>query len=353
MGNAAHRAPRALTPRTATAIAAVGLSAGTVAMIPSPSQAETLAQAKSAYQGDLAASESAGQAYDQQEQTYAQLQKRIDGLQSEISTQNEQIATLDSTIGLQAAQQYRSGGVSDTLELALAASPSAYLDKAASQNEIASQESEQLRSVSADQAQLRLEEALAATLTGQQQQALQAARTALTRADDLTAAAKTLLSSLTPSEREAVDEGAGGGASNHYSGVDSLPAPSGRAAAAVAYAESKVGDVYVTGGTGPDEFDCSGLTQQAWAAAGISIERTSYMQWDSLTHIPASDLEPGDLIFFNWDSAMGGPGHVAIYVGGGMYIQATHPGSYVQWASLDPSSAYYGNMQIVGYARVD
>jgi len=351
MSGAAHRAPKLITRRKATAVAVVGLSAGSVALIPASSQAETLSQAKAGYQADLAASESAGQAYDQQEQTYAQLQQRIDDLQGEISEQTRQIATLDSTIGLQAAQQYRNGGVSDTLELTLSASPDTYLDKAAGQQELASQEAKQLRSVIADQDVLRQEKALAATLVQQQQQALQAAKSAAAQATRLTTAAKQVLDALTPAEQAQVDPGAGAGGSwTHYDGT--LPPPSGRAAAAVEYAESKVGDLYLTGGNGPDEFDCSGLTQEAWKAAGVTIERTTYDQWDSLTHISASELEPGDLIFFNWNAAAGGPGHVALYVGNGMYIQATHPGSYVEWASLDPSSPSYGDMPIVGYARV-
>jgi cell wall-associated NlpC family hydrolase len=351
MSNATHRAPKIITPRKATAVAVVGLSAGTVALTAAPSQAETLAQAKAQYQQDMNQSEAAGQVYDQEEQAYAQLQQKIDALQGEISQQNEQIATLDRTIGLQAAQQYRNGGVSNTLELTLSASPTTYLDKVASQNEMATQEAMQLKTVAADQSQLRQEQALAATLVQQQQQALKAAETAKKQADSLTAAAKELVASLTPAEQVQVDMGSDkDGFWTHYSGT--LPVPSGRAAAAVAYAESKVGDIYVTGGNGPNEFDCSGLTQESWKAAGVNIERTSYEQWDTLPHISESQLQPGDLIFFNWNSAEGGPGHVAIYIGDGMYIQATHPGSYVLWASLNPSSQYYGNMPVVGYAHV-
>lgn len=351
MSLSAHRAPKLITRRKATAVAVVGLSAGSVALLPSSSQAATSAQAKARYQNDLATSESAGQIYDQQEQAYAELQKKIDGLQDEIGEQNRQITALDSTIGLMAAQQYRNGGVSATLELALAASPDTYLDKAAGQQEVASQEAEQLRSAAADETELRQENALAASLVQRQGQSLQAAKSALARANDATASAKALLASLTPAARAQVTAGSGApGSGTRYSGT--LPVPSGRAAAAVAYAESKVGDVYVTGGNGPDEFDCSGLTQEAWKAAGVYIERTTYEQWDSLPHIPASALEPGDLVFFNWNPALDGPGHVALYVGDGMYIQATHPGSDVQWASLDPNSPSYGDMPIVGYARV-
>lgn len=349
MSTATHRAPKAVTPRKATAVAVVGLSAGTVALIPSSSQAETLAQAKAQYQQDLAQGEAAGQKYDQEEQAYAQLQQKIDALQGQIALQNQQISTLETTVGLQAAQQYRNGGVSSTLELTLSASPGSYLDKVASQNELASQEAKQLKTVATDQAELRQEQALAATLVQQQQEALDAAKSAKKQADAATRAAQQLVDSLTPAQQMQVSIGSGNqGFWTHYNG--SLPVPAGRAATAVAFAESKVGDVYVYGGNGPNVFDCSGLTQQAWLAAGVQIPRTSEEQFFSLPHISESQLQPGDLIFFF--PGPYGPSHVAIYIGNQMYIQATHTGSYLEWASLNPSSEYYGGMPIAGFAHV-
>jgi cell wall-associated NlpC family hydrolase len=347
MSTATHRAAKFVTPRKATAVAVVGLTAGTAVMAAAGSgQAETLAQAKTAYQADLAQGEAASQTYDQEEQAYAQLQQKIDSLQGQIAAQNQEISAVDAMIGQQAAQQYRDGGVSTNLELALSASPNTYLDKVASQNEIASQEAKQLKTIATDQAELKQEQALAATLIQQQQAALAKAKTAKQTANAATAAAKNLVDSLTPEQQVQMNVGTGG-MWTHYSGT--LPVPSGRAAAAVAYAESKLGDTYVYAATGPDEYDCSGLTMMSWAAAGVSIPRDSYEQWASLTHVSTSDLQPGDLLFFFMTSE--GPSHVAIYIGDGMYIQATHPGSDVQWASLNPSSVYYGNMPFVGAAR--
>ncbi|HTJ66459.1 MAG TPA: NlpC/P60 family protein [Actinospica sp.] len=348
MSTATHRAPKLVTPRKATAVAVVGLTAGSAVMAAaSSSQAETLAQAKAQYQSDLAKGEAASQTYDQEEQAYAQLQQKIDSLQGEIASQNQQISTLDAAIGQQAAQQYRNGGVSTDLELALSASPSTYLDKVAGQNEIATQEAMQLKTIASDQAQLRQEQALAATLVQQQQAALSKAKSAKSEADAATSAAKELVDSLTPEQQVQMNIGSGG-IWTHYSGT--LPVPSGRAAAAVAYAESKLGDEYVYAANGPNQFDCSGLTQEAWKAAGVSIPRDSYEQWAQLPHVSQSELQPGDLLFFF--PTPEGPSHVAIYIGNGMYIQATHPGSTVQWASLNPSSVYYGNMPYVGAARV-
>jgi cell wall-associated NlpC family hydrolase len=86
----------------------------------------------------------------------------------------------------------------------------------------------------------------------------------------------------------------------------------------------------VFGGTGPcgAGFDCSGLTQAAWAAAGVSIPRTSEEQWAGLPHVSTSDLQPGDILVFN------GAGHVGLYVGKGMLIDAPHSGLDVEEVAL-------------------
>jgi len=103
------------------------------------------------------------------------------------------------------------------------------------------------------------------------------------------------------------------------------PLGNGGAGAAVAYAYAQVGKPYCTAGTGPDCFDCSGLTQAAWAAGGVSLPHNSGAQASATTPISTSDLQPGDLITTSsWGA------HVGIWVGGG-YIHATHTGSDVKF----------------------
>jgi peptidoglycan DL-endopeptidase CwlO len=95
---------------------------------------------------------------------------------------------------------------------------------------------------------------------------------------------------------------------------------------AVAFAYDQLGCPYVYGGTGPCNlgFDCSGLAQAAWAAAGVAIPRDSYEQWAGLPHVPLSAIEPGDLLIYNDE------GHVAIYVGNGYIIDAPQTGMDVE-----------------------
>ncbi|MEU9048280.1 MULTISPECIES: transglycosylase family protein [unclassified Kitasatospora] len=104
----------------------------------------------------------------------------------------------------------------------------------------------------------------------------------------------------------------------------------GSMAAAVAFAESKVGQAYVYGGTGNGGWDCSGLTQAALRAAGISVPRVAADQAAASTHVSLDSLQPGDLLFWSNNGQDSGVYHVAIYVGGGKYVEAANPSSGVR-----------------------
>jgi cell wall-associated NlpC family hydrolase len=105
---------------------------------------------------------------------------------------------------------------------------------------------------------------------------------------------------------------------------------SGAAGKAVDYAYAQLGCPYVYGATGPcnSGFDCSGLMMEAWAAAGVSIPRTSYEDWGSLPHVSESAMQPGDILVFD------GEGHVGMYVGGGELIDAPQTGMNVEKVPL-------------------
>jgi len=102
--------------------------------------------------------------------------------------------------------------------------------------------------------------------------------------------------------------------------------PNAVVATVIAYAEAQLGKPYLWGGTGPDAFDCSGLVMMAYRAAGITIPRTSQDQWAAekkFDRIPASQAEPGDLVFFaGSDGTPTSPGHVGLVIGGGKMIEA-------------------------------
>jgi cell wall-associated NlpC family hydrolase len=110
----------------------------------------------------------------------------------------------------------------------------------------------------------------------------------------------------------------------------------------VAWAKAELGKPYVWGAAGPDSFDCSGLAMYVWAKAGVQLEHFTGDQWNEGTHVSRSQLEPGDLVFFAYNTS--DPGtihHVGIYVGGGQMIDAPYTGVDVRY---DPAfrSDYIG-----------
>jgi len=106
-----------------------------------------------------------------------------------------------------------------------------------------------------------------------------------------------------------------------------IPA-SGRAKKAIDFALAQLGDPYVYGGTGPNKWDCSGLVQAAWRAAGVSLPRVVGPQMSATRRIPMSQLRPGDLV------AYGSMSHIGIYLGKGRVVHAPRPGKRVEITGL-------------------
>jgi cell wall-associated NlpC family hydrolase len=122
-------------------------------------------------------------------------------------------------------------------------------------------------------------------------------------------------------------------------GSSASTAVSGSAAAVVAFAKAQIGDAYVSGATGPNAWDCSGLVQAAYKQANITLPRVSQDQSVAGTQVSLSNLQPGDILY--WGGA-GSAYHVGIYVGGGQFVGAQNSGTGVIQASLDydpPSGA--------------
>ncbi|GGV45126.1 hypothetical protein GCM10010495_73280 [Kitasatospora herbaricolor] len=103
---------------------------------------------------------------------------------------------------------------------------------------------------------------------------------------------------------------------------------------AVAYALAQVGKPYVWGGNGPGGFDCSGLVQQAYRQAGVSLPRVANDQYAATTPIGAGDLRRGDLLFWSDSGRASAIHHVGIYLGGGRFVEAPRPGRNVRVSTL-------------------
>lgn len=152
-----------------------------------------------------------------------------------------------------------------------------------------------------------------------------------------------ILNSLTGAQLTAVRQGTVNGGGGITNAVYTGPTGS-QTDTAVAFVFKQLGCPYSYGATGPCSvgFDCSGLMMKAWAAAGITIPRDTYSQWAALPHVSSSSLEPGDLLFYN------GLGHVAMYVGNNMIIDAPAAGEPVRELSMN--TAWYAD-SFVGAAR--
>ncbi|WP_030420562.1 C40 family peptidase [Streptomyces sp. SCSIO 75703] len=131
--------------------------------------------------------------------------------------------------------------------------------------------------------------------------------------------------------------GAGTAVSASSSGSVSTSTATGSAAAVVSFVKAQVGDAYVSGGTGPNSWDCSGLVQAAFKQVGVDLPRVSQAQSTAGTQVSLGSLQPGDILY--WGGA-GSAYHVGVYVGDGMFVGAQNPSTGVVLRSLsyDPPS---------------
>ena len=121
------------------------------------------------------------------------------------------------------------------------------------------------------------------------------------------------------------------------------PPPSTLGEAAVSEALKELGTPYVWGGAAPGGFDCSGLVSWAYAQAGLGgLPHFTGALWASGTHISASELAPGDLVFYN------GLNHVGMYIGGGNFVEAPHTGDVVKITSMSSRSGFVGAVRVTG-----
>jgi cell wall-associated NlpC family hydrolase len=265
------------------------------------------------------------------EQQYAAAQQQLSAANQQLSAMNTEVArdqsrfsSLRAKMAEIAAAAYENGDFSSP-EVLLTGNAQKILDESSILLELAASNGNQVKAYLA--AARQLENAQQSAQRVRNGKLALKNKLASEKAENakLTAQQQSLLAQLTPAQQAAVSPGAGG------TTVATDPVPvSGQAGKAVQFAYAALGCPYVFGGTGPcgSGFDCSGLTMSAWAAAGVSIQRTSEEQWASLPHVSTSALEPGDILVFN------GAGHVGIYVGGGMLIDAPHTGLDVEKVAL-------------------
>jgi cell wall-associated NlpC family hydrolase len=284
--------------------------------------------------------EQATERYNAATDKLAEIQLRLQTTQANVERQQLRVSELTADMGGFAAATYRAGGLDPTLNALLATDPAEFLAQASVIDAYARQQADQLAVVAAERQRLEQDRLLAdeelnrlkaveAELAAEKATVEQHLAEAQELLDSLEAEERAQLDAeRTAREREAAAEQASRSSGEEEATTD-VPA-SGRAQIAVDFALAQLGEPYSYGSEGPDSWDCSGLTLKAWAAAGVSLPRSSGAQIGVGTRVSKSQLQPGDLVFFYSPIS-----HVGIYLGGGELVHATHPGDVV---SIDPIS---------------
>ncbi|MGW1028034.1 NlpC/P60 family protein [Streptomyces sp. NPDC002577] len=311
----------------------------------------------------------ATQKYNAAKESADKQRKTVDGLLDDVARHTEKMNEARQELGSFAAAQYRTGSaVSGTATLLLADDPQEYFDQSQLMNRLTSREKEAVDAYQTQQLETtkKREEATESleTLTKSQadlkaskqdvQKKLSEARELLSK---LTAEEKARLAAIEKQKEEearrkaeelaakqaeekrqqeqAAQEAAAGSGTSTGSESGSSTGSSGSssyaalAAKVIDFAKAQIGKPYVWGATGPDSYDCSGLTQAAWKSAGVSLPRTTWDQVKVGTTVSVDDAQPGDLVFFYDDIS-----HVGIYIGNGEMIHAPKPGAYVRVESI-------------------
>ncbi|MFD3626308.1 NlpC/P60 family protein [Streptomyces sp. NPDC058698] len=260
----------------------------------------------------------------------------------------EKLDELKTRAGAAAAAQYRGGGLPPEAHLMLSDDPQDFLDGAGRvrQGEHAT------RGLLGEKTRLQQDLEQYAQDADAQWKRLEAGRrakaTAQKKIETQIKAAEKVESELEQEERERLtrlERQAADQAQASWLGSGILDEIDGKATRqgrkAVAYATAQIGKPYQWGAEGPNTYDCSGLTSQAWISAGLSMPRTSQAQWQQLTRVGVEDMRPGDLIIYFGDAS-----HVGMYVGDGVMVHAPRPGRSVTLAGA-------GSMPILGVVRPD
>jgi cell wall-associated NlpC family hydrolase len=327
---------------TAAAATLVALSAQTAAQAaPAISVKDAKSQVDADRQDAAAKTEQWNQAHTQEQA----LQSRVAILQDEIARQEAQKNSEMDQLGQIASAQYAGGEIDPTLQLMLSSSPEAFLQKAASQDELTSNQAGLLQELVAQEKTLQQEKAEATAELAQEQQLLNQMSAAKSEALAKLKHAQSVLDGLTPAQQAAVNGGGGGYgsvSSSGYTGTIDLSGISSTARTAMEAAMSRIGKTpYLWGGSTPAGMDCSGLVMWAYAQAGVSLPHSSYADETVGTRVASlADAQVGDII------VMENGGHVGLYAGHGMLLNAPEYGYDV---SVQPMS-YFGG--IVAIRRI-
>ncbi|MEV5794202.1 NlpC/P60 family protein [Streptomyces sp. NPDC060011] len=363
------------TPVLATAaLTSVALLSQTANAAPSAEPKPSVEEVEKKVNDLYHQAETATEKYNATRERTTKQRKRVDTLLDDVAERTEKLNSAREELGSFAAAQYRTGASTPgTATLLLADDPQDYFDQTQLMSRLTTRQKAAVDDYVTEQAattrkRTEASESLQSLTTSQNalktskatvQRKLSAARDLLSK---LTAEEKARLAAIEKKKREqaaakaaelarqqaaaekaakekATEQGSSSGGTTGSSGSTATdPSYATKAGKALAFARTQIGKPYVWGATGPDSYDCSGLTQAAWKAAGVSLPRVTYDQVNAGTTVSLTDAKPGDLVFFYDDIS-----HVGLYIGNGMMIHAPKPGAYVREESIyyDGTSAIH------------
>jgi peptidoglycan DL-endopeptidase CwlO len=249
-------------------------------------------------------------------------QKKAADLQHKLQPLELQVDLAMDRVGEFAAEQYKYGPASGLNAVLRTGSPTSLGEQLAMLNSLARSQHEQISVVSAARDRFQAEKQKLDRLV-----ATQKAQDA-----DLAARRKAIQADIDRLEKQRLAAYGTSGSTGGSLRIGPCPAVyiGGAAGTAVKTACAQIGDPYVFGTVGPDEFDCSGLTQYAWGKAGVSLTHYTGAQWTEGTAVSRANARPGDLVFFYSDHH-----HVGLYVGDGLMVHASRSGVPVKMAKID------------------
>ena len=305
----------------AITLAGVGIAASPVSAKPTPESVK--AKVQSLYREAEIASEQLNNATAQAKQAKATLK----ALNKDFKRESASVDDMRQQVAAIVVAQYQGQPLTAASQVALAGNPSSFIQGINVMNGISTQQAAMLSEykVQFDRLAMRRDAVKRETAILAQAQAKIAKEQR--HVENATTEAETQLASLTHTQRAAVVTQIAG--PSYSRSAIRVPKVSGMAGVAVRYALSQVGKSYVYGTSGPNTFDCSGLTMAAWGAAGVGLSHNSAAQFNEGTRISESELQPGDLVFY-----YGGISHVGIYIGDGKIVNAQNPSTGVRITSL-------------------
>ncbi|MCW2834014.1 MAG: hypothetical protein JWN68_1967 [Nocardioides sp.] len=271
--------------------------------------------------------EQASERYNDAKLDLDELRKDLAALRADEDRQSKKLEAVRNEVADSILRGYQGEAISTVGQVVVSDDPSAFLGQLSTMSGFNDLQDSMFDNYSTELQALDLRRAATAERAAEIAETTEQLEDEKSTIDSKLADAKDLLADLEAEERERLLATSSSRSTGRIP-TTAVPA-SGRAAAAVAYAMAQVGDAYVYGATGDSAFDCSGLTMRAWGAAGVGLPHSSSAQYGSGAHVSASDLQPGDLVFYYSPIS-----HVGLYIGNGLIVHAANPGTGVAVAGL-------------------